>query len=74
MPEEMPKFPKIEKVGISISVDKDNLNKLKEYIKENDPNSPLSHPFNIWLNGFVKHIELSKKQKESEVKKESEEK
>jgi len=73
MPEEIPKFPKIEKVGISISVDKNNLEKLKEYIKENDPNAPISHPFNIWLNAFIEHLELTKKQKESEVKKESDE-
>jgi len=33
MTEEIPKFPKIEKVGISISVDKENLNKLKEYME-----------------------------------------
>jgi len=70
MTENIPKFPKIEKVGISISVDKENLDKLKEYIKENDPKAPLSHPFNIWLKSFIKHLELTKQQKESEVKEE----
>jgi len=73
MTEEIPKFPKIEKVGISISVDKENLNKLKEYMEGKDPKAPLSHPFNIWLSSFIKHIELSEKEdgdKKEEVVKE----
>jgi len=43
-------------------VDKENLNKLKEYMEGKDPKAPLSHPFNIWLSSFIKHIELSEKE------------
>ena len=57
----IPKFPKIEKVGISISVDKNNLERLKEYLKKNNPDAPLSYPFNLWLNNFVNNLELKTK-------------
>ncbi len=68
--EDLTKWKKIEKVGLSISVSKENLDKLKNYMEKNDPEAPLSLPFDTWLEMFVKAIEKT----EAEEKNKKEEK
>jgi len=63
--DDLTKWKKIEKVGISISVSKENLDKLKSYMEKNDPEAPLSLPFDTWLEMFVKAIEKAESKKES---------
>ncbi|MDO8460185.1 MAG: hypothetical protein Q7S74_03685 [Nanoarchaeota archaeon] len=75
--EELERFEKIEKIGISISVNKKNLEKLKEHMEKNDPEAPLSLPFDVWLEVFVerlkKYEEREKKKEKGQTKKEGEE-
>jgi uncharacterized UBP type Zn finger protein len=74
---ELERFKKVEKMGISISVNKDNLNKLKDYMEKNDPDTPLSFPFDSWLSEFINRLaiyEKKQKRREKDVQKENSEK
>ncbi len=46
-------FKKKEKVGVSISVSKENLDKLRAWMEKNDKEAPLSLPFDAWLEMWV---------------------
>lgn len=56
--DDITKFKRIDKVGISISVNKENLERLKEFIAKKDPKVPLSLPFDAWLESFVRQLNL----------------
>jgi len=78
MSEEIPKFKRPKKEGISISVDKENLDKLREFIKKHNGSAPLSVPFDSWLQDFVAKIPMieeaieKRRKKEEQAKKERE--
>jgi len=74
MVEELTRFKKRERTGISISVDKDNLNKFKKFLGEYYPGLPLSIPFDGWLTRFVETEMIKlKEQLDEEREKEIEE-
>jgi len=53
----LPKQEEPKKVVISISVDKKNLEILKEHIKKEHDSLNISRSFNFWLGRFVDWLE-----------------
>lgn len=59
MKNEKSPFELKRKIGISISVDEENLNKLRKFLKDSyKENIPLSSPFDVWLSEFVVEMKL----------------
>jgi len=72
-------FKKIRKVGVTISLNEKNLQRLKEHLKDYHNGEPVSSIFDFWLQGWVENVEeyekeTDKRREQSRKKKEQKEK
>lgn len=69
MPEDLPpEFKKVKKVGVTVSLNEKNLQRLKDHLKNYHDNEKVSTMFDFWLQRWSEHV--NEYEKETDERKE----
>ena len=52
-----PDFKRVKKVGVTVSLNEENLRRLKEHLKKYHNGEKVSTMFDYWLEGWAENVE-----------------